>query len=42
MPGGSVDRAPEFSLPDEHGEPWSLSSALARGPVLLVFYRGDW
>jgi len=34
--------ASDFSLPDQNGEVWDLASALARGPVLLVFYRGDW
>lgn len=37
-----MDQAPQFSLPDEHGSSWSLAGALARGPILLVFYRGDW
>ncbi len=36
------DRAPTFELPDEHGEPWNLVQHLTQGPVLLVFYRGDW
>jgi len=34
--------APDFSLADDKGRPWDLASALTRGPVLLVFYRGDW
>lgn len=35
------DRAPEFELPDASGRPVRLSQALKRGPVLLVFYPGD-
>jgi len=34
--------APDFTLPDHTGEPVTLSTALANGPVLLVFYRGHW
>ena len=42
-PGLSVgDRAPEFTLPDQAGRPVSLTERLATGPVVLVFYRGDW
>jgi peroxiredoxin len=37
-----VERAIDFELPDEQGRPWRLSQALVRGPVLLIFYRGDW
>jgi peroxiredoxin len=37
--GGAV---PDFELPDHQGKGWGLSDHLARGPVLLVFYRGDW
>jgi peroxiredoxin len=33
---------PAFILPDEHGEPFDLRSELANGPLMLVFYRGDW
>lgn len=32
--------APDFTLIDHRGEPWSLQDALARGPVVLVFYLG--
>ncbi|WPJ96310.1 peroxiredoxin-like family protein [Coraliomargarita algicola] len=35
-------RAPEFSLPDAHGAPVSLSKLLQSGSVVLVFYRGSW
>jgi thioredoxin-dependent peroxiredoxin len=34
------DRAPEFSLPSSRGTV-QLSTLLAKGPVLLVFYPGD-
>jgi len=34
--------APEFSLPDHLGNSVSLSNELARGPVVLNFYRGGW
>jgi len=36
------DRAPDFTLPDPHGQPVSLQSLLARGPVVLSFFRGRW
>ena len=36
------DRAPDFTLPGASGEPVSLSSWLARGPVVASFYRGRW
>ncbi len=35
-------QAPEFTLPDENGEPWLLSDAVKRSPQVLLFYRGDW
>jgi peroxiredoxin Q/BCP len=35
------DRAPDFSLQTEKGETVSLSSALANGPVVLIFYPMD-
>lgn len=35
-------RAPEFTLPDATGRPVRLSDRLARGPVVLTFYRGEW
>jgi peroxiredoxin len=37
-----MDRAIDFELPDHEGKPWALADHLARGPVWLVFYRGDW
>jgi peroxiredoxin len=35
-------KAPEFSLPDTHEKDVALSALLARGPVVLTFYRGGW
>jgi len=37
-----MDTAVNFELPDHIGRPWVLGEGLAKGPVLLVFYRGDW
>ena len=37
-----MDRAIDFTLPSSEGGDWNLSEHLGRGPVLLVFYRGDW
>jgi peroxiredoxin len=31
-----------FELPDQQDYPWSISGQLELGPVMLVFYRGDW
>jgi hypothetical protein len=43
LPYGSVvERLPDFTLLDHTGTPVTLSAELARGPVLLVFYRGHW
>ncbi len=36
------DAAPDFKLPDAHGDTFQLSEALRRGPVVLSFYRGGW
>ena len=42
-PGLAVgDRAPDFTLPDAVGRPVSLADLLAKGPVVAVFYRGEW
>lgn len=42
-PGLAVgDRAPDFTLPNATGEPVQLAARLARGPVVLSFYRGEW
>ena len=37
-----MDKAIDFELPDQEGRGWRLSDQLAHGPVLLIFYRGDW
>jgi peroxiredoxin len=34
--------APGFSLPDTHENIVTLSSLLAKGPVVVTFYRGGW
>ncbi|MGC1784126.1 MAG: peroxiredoxin-like family protein [Acidobacteriaceae bacterium] len=34
--------APDFTLPNAFGNPVSLSALLARGPVVVSFYRGEW
>jgi peroxiredoxin len=31
-----------FELPDQQDYPWSISGQLELGPVVLVFYMGDW
>jgi len=36
------DRAPDFTLPNARGGDLSLTNTLARGPVVLSFYRGGW
>ena len=33
---------PPFELPDHERKVWNLQEQLASGPVVLVFYRGDW
>jgi thioredoxin-dependent peroxiredoxin len=32
------DPAPDFTLPDQRGQDFTLSEALARGPVVIFFY----
>ena len=39
---GVGQRIPYFELPDQLDYPWSISGQLETGPVVLVFYRGDW
>ena len=34
--------APDFTLPDAAGRPVGLKELLARGAVVLSFYRGRW
>lgn len=44
-PAGIVkvgERVSDFSLPDVNGTQVRLSQLLARGPVVLKFYRGGW
>lgn len=36
------ERAPEFGLPDATGRTVHLRERLSAGPVVLVFYRGQW
>ena len=36
------DIAPDFILPDTDGRAVRLYTELARGPVVMVFYRGGW
>ncbi|MFJ3486903.1 peroxiredoxin-like family protein [Pseudomonas sp. NPDC090202] len=36
------DKAPDFSLLDVDGNTVDFASLLARGPVVLTFYRGVW
>ena len=36
------DVAPDFSLPGSVEREWSLSNAVERGPVVVLFYRGHW
>ena len=35
-------RMPNFELPDQGFMPFDLYQALKEGPLVLVFYRGDW
>ena len=35
-------RAPTFALPNAHGELVRSADLLARGPLVLTFYRGVW
>jgi hypothetical protein len=36
------DRAPEFTLNNQHGVSVSLASVLTKGTLVLGFYRGRW
>jgi len=36
------DAAPDFALPDAHGNVVALKTLLDRGPVVISFYRGQW
>jgi peroxiredoxin len=35
-------RAPDFALPEARGATIELKALLARGPVVVTFYRGSW
>lgn len=35
-------KAPDFTLPDASGAKIQLSEELKKGPVVLMFYRGNW
>ncbi|PLP98846.1 peroxiredoxin-like family protein [Cupriavidus pauculus] len=39
---GDGDQAPVFSLHDAHGNTVDLGDLLAKGPVVVTFYRGVW
>lgn len=37
------ERAPDFTLPDQYGKPWSLQELMGPNGLLLVFSRSaDW
>jgi peroxiredoxin len=36
------DQAPDFTLPDAGGDMVRFGDLLARGPVVVTFYRGAW
>ena len=36
------EQAPDFTLPDALGQPVTLSQLLTQGPVIIIFYRGEW
>jgi peroxiredoxin len=40
LPVGAA--APRFEATDQHDKPYSLPEALENGPVVLIFYRGQW
>ncbi len=35
-------KAPEFTLPDANGESVALTTLIAKGPVVVTWYRGAW
>ncbi len=42
-PGLAVgDHAPNFTLPDALGRSVTVADLLVQGPVVIVFYRGEW
>lgn len=36
------EHVPNFALPNQQSESVSLAGALAKGPVVVTFYRGSW
>jgi cytochrome oxidase Cu insertion factor (SCO1/SenC/PrrC family) len=36
------EKAPDFTLVDQNGRKHTLSTEVAKAPVVLVFYRGYW
>jgi len=36
------DRAPVIRLRDQHGATFDVGTLLAKGPVVVTFYRGGW
>ncbi len=36
------EQGPDFTLPNASGEMVALAELLARGPVVVTFYRGTW
>src|SRR5260370_39553092 len=36
------DQAPDIALPDVHGKSFEVARLLAKGPVIVTFYRGGW
>ncbi len=36
------DQAPDFTLPNASGQLIDLKSLLAKGPLVVSFYRGRW
>lgn len=36
------DRAPDIRLRDQNGDTFDVASLLAKGPVVVTFYRGGW
>lgn len=36
------ERAPQITLPGGDGKPFDVATLLAKGPVIVTFYRGGW
>ena len=41
-PRSVTEKAPSFTLANQASIPVTLSQATAKGPVILIFYRGHW